>query len=357
MRRNERGAREWRRRELAELFQTINLKNNSRRGGRLMRAVAGSFLLHLFVVALILLVPDVRSVLRLSSMFSGVEYGDEAYTKTKITERAEIINIADMEGGFQYPAGYFSKNAPPEPTVERLAVVEARPTPTPRPTPVPTPSPTPRPSPTPQASPEVANAGANANTNSSAASSEAETERELDRQAAAVGVKRPPKINARPFKDLLAQAKAMRDNGEIDLSQTIEITIEADRNEDGTLRNVDARYAGNPKMKQLALNFAAALSDSRALSFLEGVKHLRMTIRLDQQSLNARIISNMDSAEQATELARGYGIVLVGARIARSGKDEGEIWNNTKISSNGKQVILQFNMPREAAGRLIAKQL
>ncbi len=178
--------REWRSGELAELFQTIELKNDSRRGRRLVRAVAGSFLLHLFVVALIFLVPDVRSVLRLSNMFSGVEYGDEAYTKTRIRERAEIINIADMEGGFQYPSGYFSKNAPPpEPTAERLEVVEARPTPTPRPTPAPTPSPTPRPSPTPQASPEVANTGtgANANTNSSAPSSEEETERELNRQA------------------------------------------------------------------------------------------------------------------------------------------------------------------------------
>ncbi|MBA2338752.1 MAG: hypothetical protein H0V88_00005 [Pyrinomonadaceae bacterium] len=346
---------------MAELFQTIELRNNNaRRGQRLLRAVAGSFVLHLFVVALIFLFPDVRSVLRLSSMFSGVEYADEAYTKTKIRERAQIINIADMDGRFRYPDGYFSKKVPPEPAVERIEVIEARPTPTPQATPRPTPAPTPTPQvsptprPSPQASPETANASANENTN---ASSEAETERELDRQAAAAGVKRPPKINARPFKDLLARAKEMRERGEIDLNQTIEITIEADRNPDGTLRAETTSYRGNPNMKSLAMDFVAALSDSGALSFLEGVKHMRMTIRLDQQSLNARITSNMDSAEQATELARGYGIMLVGARFARRGKDEGEIWNNTSVSSNAKQLILQFNMTREAAGRLIAKQL
>lgn len=347
--------------KLAELFQTIELKNNAPRSSRLVRAVAGSFLLHLFIVALILLMPEVRSALRLSSVFSGVEYADEAYTKTKIRDRAQIINIADREGGFRYPDGYFSKNVPPAPSVERIEVVEARPTPQPTPRPTPSPSPTPQPSPSPrpspQSSPETANAGANENTNSSTASSEAETERELDRQAAAAGVKRPPKINARPFKDLLARAKEMRERGEIDLNQTIAITIEADRNDDGTLRNVTADYAGNPKMKGLALDFAAALSDSRALSFLDGVKRLRMTIRLDQQNLRASITSNMDTEDQAAQLARSYGVVLFGARIARRGKDEGEVWNNTNISSNGKQVILQFNMTREAAGKLIAKQL
>ncbi len=188
--------------------------------------------------------------------------------------------------------------------------------------------------------------------------SEQESEEILNRQAAQSNIRRPPRVDARPFRELLTRAKTMIDRGELDLNRNLELVIEADRNDDGTLTNIrlSGAVGNDARMRGLAEDFVNALSASRALSFIDGVRHVRMNVRLDEQNVSARVMSNMESEEVARERASGYGLLLVAARLTQRG-EQAVIWNSTTVSSQGRQLTLQFRMTRETVTAMLARQV
>ncbi|MER3429030.1 MAG: hypothetical protein C4334_13260 [Pyrinomonas sp.] len=325
---------------MAELFETF-LRNQGRAEPLWRKRIAvlalGSLLLHASSLAALFYVPAVRDALNIAALLVGTEYVDEQYRRIKL-ERATVVQI--LSERFQYPPGYFAK---PEPPATRAMPVAQRPRPKPRPTPTPRPE---RNAPDPQ---QLADA----------ATSPEKAEQLLDQQAAAARVKRPPRVNKRPFVDLLAKAKSMADRGELKLDGTILMTIEADRRDDGTLENVRITSAQttNRALYTLAEEFVQALSASRVLAFLEGAKRLRMTLKLDQRTLSVRAATEVESAARAAEMARGYSGLLIVERIRKRGSDEAVIWNSTTVSSQGKQVLVKFEMARDVAGQIVAKQL
>ncbi|HEX8653354.1 MAG TPA: hypothetical protein VF708_21240 [Pyrinomonadaceae bacterium] len=353
---------------VTELFDNFEI-NSVPRWPVLSRLVAGSFALHLLFVLLVIYVPGVRSALNIANMFSGVEYVDEDYTKTEVGERAEVIDLAPEK--FQYPEGYFSQG---ETAIDQLAPeiineTQAAPPPPPPPPslPTPTPTPTPTPAPSPQASPSAQPTQSPAvasSTGSTAANSqpvsEEERDKTLDKIAGEAGVKRPPRINPKPFKVLLAKGKEMKDKGEIDLNGTVELTVEGDRNADGTLSNVEITggKASDVALKELAKEFIAALSDSHALAFIDGAGHLIMKIKSDPQGINVVIETEMASEAVASSNSQGYSLLLYGARAkAEADSDEEKILKSTHISSSGKQLIVKFEMPRATVEEMLKKQM
>lgn len=351
---------------MTELFDNFEI-NSAPRWPILSRLVAGSFALHLIFVLLVLYVPGVRSALNIASMFSGVEYVDEDYTKTEVGERAELIDLAPEK--FQYPEGYFSQGetATDQLAPEIINETQAAPPPPPAPPSLPTPTPAPTPAPSPQASPSVQptpSPAVTSSTGSTVANNQPVTEEErdktLDKIAGEAGVKRPPRINPKPFKVLLAKGKEMKDKGEIDLNGTIELTVEGDRNTDGTLSNVEITggKTSDQALKELAKEFIAALSDSHALAFIDGAGHLVMKIKSDPQGINVVIETEMASEAVASSNSQGYSLLLYGARAkAEADSDEEKILKSTHISSSGKQLIVKFEMPRAAVEEMLRKQM
>ncbi len=345
---------------MSELFDSYKI-NQTPRWPRLLRWGAGSLILHSLVVASVVYVPAVREMLNLASIFSGSEYVNEDYSKTAIGERAQIIKVGDK---FEYPSGYFSREAPQQIIAEPqiIKVVEKRPQPTPRPTPKPTLIPTPVPTvaplvaanakPTPVAMPE----GTSQTTPTPDAAEAA-----LNKIAEENKVKRPPKINKKPFVDLLVKWKEVKDKGGLDLSGSIEMDLRADRNDDGTLSNVEiVKLEGDPKLKDVVKEFVQALSASRALSFLDGSHQLNMHLKLDQQNVGATIRSEFESEEMAARLSKGYGGLLtagMGKAYFTNNKVELTIFKNTSIAPKGKEITVSFKLPRATAGDLLSKQI
>ena len=52
-----------------------------------------------------------------------------------------------------------------------------------------------------------------------------------------------------------------------------------------------------------------------------------------------------------------YTLMLAAGKVARSGKDEEILMKNTKVTTEGKQIIFNFTMPRQEATEMIKKQL
>ncbi|HEY0081042.1 MAG TPA: hypothetical protein VGB73_20730 [Pyrinomonadaceae bacterium] len=363
---------------MAEIFANYEV-NRVPRWPRLLRGLAGAFVLHAILAAIVIYVPTVQSMLHLAGMFGDAEYVDEDYTLAEIRQRAVMIKLSPHEKLY-YPPGYFSTNPAAAPMVDDALLVQeaaAQPPPAPvprrRPSPRPTPTPVETPTPEPSETPEVAAATEDAKPADGAATASAsptpdagqltddekKAEEELKKIAAQTNTKTLPKINVKPFKDLLAKSKALMDKGELDLKGTIEMSIEADRNDDGTLTNITVTKVStsDEKLKELAIEFVQVLSASRALAALEGTRHLTMSIQSTPTLVSAIVTTSMDTPQRAREMADGYtGMIAVG-RIIKSGKDEGEIYKNTKIAAVGKEVRMTFGMSREAVTKFLSKQV
>lgn len=302
------------------------------------RTVVLSLVLHVAFAAAVVYAPTVHAFWQLASLVTGTDYGDEAYELGEVRERAVMITPTDK---LYYPPGYFNPNAPAAPDAE---VVEE-----PKPTPTPTPPPVVRPTPTPEV----------ALTEEERKEKERKEREELDKLAEKAKVKLPPKVNARPFKDMLVKWNEEYEKGQLDLNGTIEVTLEADRNEDGTLTNMEMTggSASDPQLKELAKDVVRTLSASGVLSFLQGARHLKMRLRLDQQKLSVLALTDVESEAQATQMSVTFNAGIIFERFRTAGKDENQVWKNTRVSSRGKQITVEFEMPASMAGDLLKRQV
>ncbi|HEX8709700.1 MAG TPA: hypothetical protein VF723_15780 [Pyrinomonadaceae bacterium] len=339
---------------MAELFADFEV-NREPRGQRLLRLAGLSLALHALFFASIVYIPVLRDAFNIANRFSGAEMVNEDYEKTDIRQRAVMIDVSG--GKFQYPPGYFSQNpvaAEEAPQIIEQAAPAAAPPRQRRPRPVPQPTPETAPSPAETASTETPGGPAG----KSLPMSEEEGEQNLDKLAEQNKVKRPKTVNKKPFIDLLVKWKPRKESGQLDLNGPIEMTIEADRNADGTLSNATVTYIkGDPELIDVTKDFAAALSASGALEFLEGTKHLTLKLKLDTANVSISASTEMETTAQAVETARGYNGLLLAGAIIKRGHDEATIMKSSKVTSSGKQVIVSFSMPRETAGALLSKQV
>ncbi|MEK6334285.1 MAG: hypothetical protein AABM67_04995 [Acidobacteriota bacterium] len=323
---------------------------------RIMRLLGGSVVLHLALVACVVFIPPVRDALSIAAMFSGVGFVDRAYTKTKIENEGDIVELTTEK--FRYPEGYFAMDplAIPSPSPTPFITQGFTPT-TVSPADLLTPSPTPTPVAVPSSA-IAANKSPSPSPNPDDEKERQKIEAELDRAAVENGVKRPKEINTRPFKDLLAEAKKKKDNGELNLNGQIELTVEADRSDDGKLINAVVKdKRGDKKLESIALDFVAALSDSGVLDFLEGTKHIKLTAKVDDQNVEVTASSEVESAQRARQMEKGFSLLIVGGRIAKRGKDEEIYYNHTQVFSKDKEVSVKFSMSRAEMGALLSKQI
>ena len=133
----------------------------------------------------------------------------------------------------------------------------------------------------------------------------------------------------------------------------------ASKAEDGTLTHVQitGESASDAALRGVAEDFVSSVNDSHALTFLDDVSHMRMTFTLDGERFNAQTASDTPSEARAEELARGYRMMVNFGRLAKRGTDEGALLNGMKISSSGKQLLMNLDMPRQQMGNILLRQI
>ena len=327
------------------------------------RLLALSVVLHgLFLVA-VAYVPTVRGMLYVAGKVSGLKFVSEDYDPTLIGQRATVVKLPPHEKLY-YPPDYFGAPEVAETTQLGPSLVQQAPPPPvyyrpPRRAYTPRTSATPQPSP----SPEVAKANPSPTPAASPTPDEAQkkAEEEMDKIAAENGVKRPPTINTKPFEDIALKGKELIDQGKIDLKNSaMDVTATAERNDDGTLKPETVKIEGLPadeNMAALANQLVTAFSQSKVLAILEGAKDVRFALKLDQQNISVKIMSDMPSDEVANKYATGYAVLVAYARNSKKGTNEGDLYNNLKVSSDGRQFTMSFEMPKDAAGKMITDML
>lgn len=327
---------------MAEIFSNFEV-NKTPRWRKLSKLAIASFVLHGLALAALVYVPILRDAFHILSDVSVAEYVDEDYEKTQI--RGAVM--VDVSRDFRYPDGYFSVGAPaPPPEV----IVQPPPVAVPVPTPILTPTPTPEPAATPQTPSDPQSVVGDL------PKAEDERNKKLDEIAAENNVERPPKINSKPFKDAIAKWKKKKDAGELDVSGSVEIVVTADRKPDGSLYNIEPKVLkGDVKLREVVLDFIAALSDSHALVFLKDTNRLVLTVKANESLVTASAASEADSEARASQMAKAFNLLVWGASLSE--KDEAIYWKSSSVTSRGKDVIINFSMSRATASALIAKQV
>jgi hypothetical protein len=171
--------------------------------------------------------------------------------------------------------------------------------------------------------------------------------------------KRDIQVNSLPFKNLLSKGRRMAGRGELHLDGTVELSVEADYDGDGSLANVIVGGAslGDDKIRELTYDFVNALYESRILRAVGEAHHLWMTFRLDGQRLTASFTAELASEQRAAEMARGYEGMLTIVRSLKKDASEAVIYQNMTASSSGKRLAIRLEMSRETLGNLLLKQI
>lgn len=323
------------------------------------KLLAASLVFHSVVIAAVVFIPPVRDALSIALVFSGGRFVDRPYTKTQIEDNAELMAMtADR---FRYPDGYW--------------LIDQGGMPLPTPTPLPflaqtfkTPESVIIPTPTPSATPSPAIA-ANADkkpgdqTAQDAAQQE-KAQRELEKAAEKNGVDFPEEgaINTKPFKDLALHIDGMKNEGQLDIEQPFEIVIETELDEHGKLANPQiVTKAGDAKLVDLSAQLVAAMNDSGILYYLKAINEdnpkakVAFRIRQDKTAVVASVESEATSEATARTLVKGFGFAIAYGIKNREGKNEEHLLRSTTVTQDGKKIIFNFAMPRDAVVDMIKK--
>ncbi|HEX8355007.1 MAG TPA: hypothetical protein VF611_19025 [Pyrinomonadaceae bacterium] len=344
---------------MSQLFDTFEV-NRVPRWPLMSRLVALSVVLHgLFLVAVVY-VPTLRGLLYVASTMSGIEFVREDYDKTLLGQRATIIRLGPHEKLY-YPPDYFG--APEVAETSQLDPMLVQPVAPPPPPPVyrarrvRTPKPAPEPTPSPD---EAAEATTDADAEAATEEARKKAEDELTEAEKKTGV-RAPKINPKPWEDLAREGKELFDRGKLNLDSQVDVSATAERDDDGKLKpetvNIKWNKPGDETTALLAQKVITAVSESTMLSTLDGAKGVDMSLRMDEQEIVVVIANEFPSEAEAKKFAEGYGTILYAARIIKSGTDEGKLYDNVKISPDGKRFVISFKMPKDVAGKMIANML
>ena len=358
---------------MAELFANIEV-NKENWWPKLLKLLGGSVGLHLLLLLSVVYVPGLRDAFNIAVLVADTSFVDKDYEQTLIGEDIQMVEIAGDK--FRYPDGYWAAEGQPVdvppalPEVPFVAqappIMNSFPEPSPSPTPDLSATVIPSPSPVVGVSPEAV-AKASASPSPSAAKltpEQAQTELEKTAKQNNLDLPQEGEINKKALKDFAAYANELKNQGKLDLDKPFEIVIEAELDENGKLKDPKfTKKEGDPNLVELFGRMIAALNDSGFLVYLKPIDKdnpgtkVVFTVKQGEKEVLASVESEVSSDNSARVLASAFNTALAIGADSRAGKDEEVLLRNTTASPNGKKIVFNFNMPRQAVVDLIKKQL
>ena len=350
---------------MAELFERFEI-NDEARWPVIMRLLGASLAVHLIGLACLMYVPAFRDAFNLASLLADTTFVDKDYNRTDIGEDIQFVEVGGEK--FHYPEGYFAPEGqitfPPEPPLPAF-IAQAQPLKVSTPEPSPSPSASPVATASPSASPSTAVAQVSPSPAVSPLSTE-EAQKELEATAAKNNIELPKEneINKKALKDFAIYANDLKNKGQLDLNQPFEIVIEAELDKEGKLKDPKfTKKEGDQHLVDLFGHMIAALNDSGFLIYLKPIDKdnpgtkVVFTIKQGEREVLASVESETSSDDSARILTMGFNAALRYGAESRAGKDEEILLKNTSASQNGRKIIFNFTMPRQAVVDLIKKQL
>ncbi|HZH35599.1 MAG TPA: hypothetical protein VEX64_12210 [Pyrinomonadaceae bacterium] len=381
-----------------EIFANYEL-NNSKWTALILKFVTGSILLHFVVLASAIYIPGIRDAFYVALLFDpDRQYVNKSYNLGEIADDVTIINVANPDR-FRYPEGYFNTGEyiAPDPTLVSLngdpsfgGAVNDFSVPPPGFESV-TPNPTinvPPPPPPPMSFPSVSKRssgglpplprpkkGAKVKPLEPVASAEADgaekpktppTPNPTDVAKNAEPLKEG-EINRQPLIDFGQKVDKLQKEGKVDMNQPFAVVVEAELDKNGKLLNpATTQKSGDKQLTDLTKEMILVLNASGVLRNLSDLTKndtskkthkVKFDVSQDQTNVTVSVALEFDDESLANRIQSGANTIVSLTKNMRKDKIEGQLLENVSISTNGKQVIFNSIMPRQAAEKLIQDQL
>ncbi len=172
-------------------------------------------------------------------------------------------------------------------------------------------------------------------------------------------------INKKPLTDFADDVATKWAAKQIDLNQDFTMVLNAVLTKDGKLDAAKSKFdktkeKGDPKMIEVAKAALAAVGDSGYLSYLHSlsVDKLNVVVIQDNEKISVMITSPQKTAERASVVSSGLGgYILIGKATANNPSDERTLLDGAKATSDGKNFILNFEIPKPIAQEMITRKL
>jgi hypothetical protein len=183
-------------------------------------------------------------------------------------------------------------------------------------------------------------------------------------------------INKKPLTDLAENVFAKLSAKEVDLTQSFTVQMVGSLTKEGRFdvtndsktkkpKSGFVKSDGDAKTVEVVRQAIEALGDSGWLGYLRnlGVEKVNFTLIQDDENLRAVIVSDFPNPDQANRVSSGFRGLVQGALLAdktglkKLGDDEKTLLNSAKVTSDGKNFILNVAIPKADAQALIQKKL
>jgi len=172
-------------------------------------------------------------------------------------------------------------------------------------------------------------------------------------------------INKKPLTDFADDVETKWANNDIDLNQAFTIVLNAVLTPDGKLDPKKSTFdvtkeKGDQKMIDTAKAALQALGETGYLTYLTSVKIDKFTVTLSQDDtqITAVISSTQKTPERAKTVSSVVsGYVVLGKTTAKDPSDELTLLNAATTTTNGKDFILNFVIPKPVAQEMINRKL
>lgn len=175
-------------------------------------------------------------------------------------------------------------------------------------------------------------------------------------------------INKKPFEDLGDFVNEELEKKQIDLNKSFKVVMEGTITDDGKLDAKKSKFVkveGDEKMKEVARQAIEAVGNSGFLVYLKksGVDKVNFTLVQDDKQINVIIVSEQKTPEKAGTTASSFNTLLSGLKFADANglkkldENSKTLIENSKITSDGKNFVLNFALPKQTAQDIITKTL
>lgn len=176
-------------------------------------------------------------------------------------------------------------------------------------------------------------------------------------------------INRRPLRDFGSLLLQKIEKNQVDLTSPFSVELKGTLARDGKINPKTARFsmsAGDPKIVEVAKDAIGAVNNSGVLIYLSniGINNVRLLLTQDETNLTAELISDLETPNRAKSVSSSMNFLLSVAKMRQNETNATErqqddliLLNGTKVTTDGKSMILQFVIPKEKARERIVREL
>ena len=175
-------------------------------------------------------------------------------------------------------------------------------------------------------------------------------------------------INRKPLEDFAEMLRKEIVRGETDFDKPFLVEAELNLTNDGkidTSKFKFVRIEGDAKMAEIAKTAIAAIGDSGFFAYLQhqGIDKFTFSMQQTDQTFSSIIKSEQQTTARANSLASGLNTILKAVSlidnqgIKKLDDNSRVLVSNTRITSEEKNVILNFSMPKAEFHQLILRSV